>query len=764
MQTFPDVRRQEDARLLSGEGHYADDIQLPDMCFGQVLRSTCAHASLLRIDTRTARELPGVLQILTRDDLRRDGIGELPCVSELTSADGSKIYKPPRPILAAERVRHVGEPIAFVVAESAAIACDAAEMIEVEYAELPCAMAHDSDAGIYAAAPGNVCFDWSDGNDQIAAEALAQAAHVTRITVTHPRMAVTPLEPRAAVAELDAATDRLTLYAQTQGVHSVQRVLARGVLKIPLAQLRVVTGDVGGSFGMKIFTYPEYALVLIAARKLRRAVKWTASRSESFVSDSHGRARTDQAELGLDADGQFVALRIRATADLGAYLSHVGPSVPTLYANMVTGHTYRIPAIAYRCRGLFTNAPPTDAYRGAGKPETTCTLEQLIDKAAFEMQIDRIALRRMNFVKPQQLPYTMPNGQVIDSGNFGALLDRALEISDWEAFPRRREQAARQGKRLGIGLGMYLHSTSLSTGETCEIKLRADGTVLLLTGSQSGGQGHVTALAQIAAEALRIDARKIEVVQGDTQVFDTGAGTGGSQLLATSGNTVLRAARQFLDNLKAAAAQLLEAPAADIEYASGAFVIAGTDRKIAFEQIPSRIEQAQMDAAACTARVGFDGVPVTHPSGAYVAEIECDIDTGELRIRQLAGVDDLGKILFPALADGQLHGAWAQAIGGCLMEAVVFDDHGSGQLLSGSLMDYQLPRAKDLPFLRLEKMPTMCTTNALGVKGAGEVACLGAPGAILNALSCLLSQERFEVIKPPATAYRIWQTMQMQSA
>ena len=759
MKEHSTTRRREDERLLRGKGQYVDDFQPQDMCSGYVLRSYHPHAELLHIDTADACQLPGVLLILTYEDLQREGIGNLPCVSNLTNVDGSSMYKPPRPVLASQRVRHVGEPIAFVVAQSPEIAIEAAEMIEVDYAEIPSALIGNTENVIWEQAPDNTCFDWCAGDESAAAKALQQAVHRISITVTHPRMAITPIEPRSAIGQYAPEDDSFTLEVQSQGVHSVQRVLAQDVLKIPTDRLRVITRDVGGSFGMKIFTYPEYALVLIAARLLRRPVKWTASRSESFVSDCQGRARTDFAELGLDEKGRFLALRISAVADLGAYLSYVGASVPSIYANMVTGHTYKIPEIVYKCKGMFTNAVPTDAYRGAGKPETVCTLEQLIDKAAFELNIDRIDLRRMNFVQPQDLPYTMPNQQVIDSGNFEALFDKALEISDWTNFPKRRQKSADEGKLRGIGVGMYLHSTSVSTGEICEIQLQEDGRILVLTGSQSGGQGHATALAEIAAQSLQINSSAVRVVQGDTEIFEVGAGTGGSQLLAISGNTVVRTAASFLNSLRATISDLLEAAVDDIDYREGEFFIPGTDRKITLKQISALIGDSRLEQSACVSRVGFEGTPVTHPCGAYVAELECDPNTGALDIVQIVGVDDLGNILFPQLADGQLHGSWAQAIGTCLMESIQFDEQGSGQLLSGSLMDYQLPRADDLPFLKLEKLSTMCKTNALGVKGAGEVANLGAPGAVLNALCDMLSIEKFETIRPPATPHRIWQSI-----
>ncbi len=755
--------RKEDERLLRGRGTFVDDVTVAHQCIGYVLRCQYAHAQIEKIDIEAAIALPGVLCVLTAEDLQREKIGTLPCVSNLVNTDGSDMVKPPRPLLAADRVRYVGEPVAFIVAEDLDTALQAAEMIEINFHELPVALDFNETNEIWASAPNNVCFDWSDGDEDVTEDALSRAAHVVSIDTNHPRMAIVPMEPRAAVGQFDCATGKFTLEVQTQGVHSVRRVLAKDVLRIPQEKLRLVTHDVGGSFGMKIFTYPEYALVLIAARKLARPVKWTATRSESFVSDTQGRARRDHAQLGLDKNGRIVALRIDAKADLGAYLSYVGPSVPTIFGNMVTGHTYKIPSVYYHCRGYFTNAVPTDAYRGAGKPETVCTVEQLIDKAAFELNLDRIELRRKNFVQPGDLPYTMPNGHVIDSGNFEALVDKALEYANWKSFAKRRVHCEQDGKLRGIGLGMYMHTTSVSTAEVCELRLRADGAIVLFTGSQSGGQGHVSALAQIAAKALQVNADSVQVVQGDTDKFELGGGTGGSQLLAISGNTVVRTANMWLTQLGAVAAEIFEVSHADIEYEDGKFTIPGTDKQLSLAAIATHIYESsapRVDESACVARANFEGTPTTHPCGAYVAELECDRETAVVQIISLFGVDDLGNVLFPQLADGQLHGSWAQAVGTSLMESIEFDDSGSGQPVSGSLLDYQLPRAQDLPFIKLEKLPTLCKTNALGVKGAGEVACLGAPGAICNALSDMLSNESFVTFEKPATPFRVWQKIQ----
>ena len=755
--------RREDYRLVTGGGDFVDDLQLNDFCAGYVLRSPYSHAHIQRTDIEYASAMPGVQLVLTAAHLQAEGIGGLPCASDLTNRDGTPMFKPDRPILATGRVRHVGEPVAFVVADTLHAAMEAADAIEIDYSELDAASSTSKavrgSVAIWDEAPDNVSFHTSFGNDSGVTEALCDATHVVSIEVHHPRMAITPIEPRAAIAQYDPATRQYTLHAQTQGVHMVRRVLAQDVLKIPLENLRVITQDVGGSFGMKIFTYPEYALVLIASRKIGKPVKWTATRTESFVSDSHGRARIDFAQLGLDDNGRFTAFQIDATADLGAYLSYVGPSVAAVYPYSVIGHTYNIPLVHYLCKGVFTNAPPVDAYRGAGKPETVCTLEQLIDKAAIELGYDRIELRRKNFVRPDQLPYSMPNGHVIDSGEFETILDLALQQSRWNKFSERRQQSINQGRLRGIGLGMYLHSTGGSPTEVCQVQLRDDGSIRVLTGTQSAGQGHFTTLAAIAAEVLQIEHSRVSVLQGDTDALSTGGGTGGSSLVAIGGNTVQRAARSMLDNARDIVSHLLEVSQADIEYQAGTFYLPGTDQRISLEQIAARMGELPQDNPGCIGKAEFEGINTTHPCGAYVAELECDPATGAIEILQLVGVDDIGRILYPAIADGQLHGAWAQSVGTSLMESVQFDEQESGQILTGSLMDYQLPRAADIPFLELEKFETLCKTNPMGVKGVGEAASLGAPGAIHNAISNMLRGDRYVALDGPATPLRIWQAI-----
>lgn len=767
MKPLSTAPRFEDSRLLTGRGQFVDDLPTDQYLSGYVVRSPYPHAVINQIDVEEARRSAGVQLVLTGKNLVKDGVGGLPCASSFPDPDDGPIIKPARPVLASDRVRHVGEPVAFVIADTLNNAMEAAELIEIDYRELPgnsnAEKALEGAVEIWSEAKNNICCEFTRGDPEHIDRVLADSAHVTSIKVIHPRMAITPIEPRSAAAHLDAQSGQLVLQVQTQGVHMIRRVLAENVLNIDPQSLRVITKDVGGSFGMKIFPYPEYALVLIAVQKIGQPVKWTATRTESFVSDVHARARIDYAKIGFDHAGRITAYQYDTISDLGAYLSYVGPSIGSVYAYTVAGHTYKIPHLHFRNRGVFTNATPTDAYRGAGKPETVCTLEQLIDKAAFELNIDRTELRRINFVLPRDLPYSMLNGHTIDSGDFESLLDRALELSKWDSFPERRKQASRQKKLRGIGLGMYMHSTGGAVSEVCQVKLDPNGSVIVYSGTQSGGQGHASALAGLVADAMEISASMVTVIQGDTDELPVGGGTGGSSLVAIAGTTAVRAARKMIENTRRSVAELLEVGSHDVAYGNGVFYVPGTDRQMSLAQISAKMDRVSEDQPGCIGQAEFEGINTTHPCGAYVVELECTPETGEIEIIQLVGVDDIGRILYPQLADGQLHGSWAQAIGTSLMECVQFDDAENGQILSGSLMDYQIPRAQELPFVVLDKVSTLCATNDLGVKGVGEVANLGAPGAIGNALSDLLSRnDEFVVIDPPATPYAVWKLLRNQ--
>ncbi len=757
-----DIRyRLEDHRLLVGKGSFVDDLSIEGQCIGHVIRSEYPHARILDIDVEDAKSLPGVYAVLTGADLQTQGIGDLSGSVGFENRDGSQPFSPPRPILAIDRVRHVGEPVVFIVADSILTALDAADQVMLEYDPLPSSsdpkQALTGTPQIWPGEPNNQCYDWSMGDLKTVKDIFRTAAHQVEVEVANPRMVVCPLEPRCAIAEYDVDNDCFTLYVQTQGVHSVRDVMAR-VLNVSTDQVRVVTPDVGGSFGMKIFPYPEYVLVLLAAKLTGRPVKWTATRSESFLSDAHGRGRIDTARIAFDREGRMLALHYDAIGDLGAYLSHGAAAVPSIYAATVIGHTYRIPHIFLRSRGVFTNTPPTDAFRGAGKPETIATVEQLMDKSARQLGIDRIELRRKNLVPPEQLPYSMPSGQVIDSGNFEALLDRAVALSDWNNFPQRRNQAHQKGLLQGIGLGMYMHTTGGSISETCEVSFEPSGMVRVLTGSQTGGQGHESTIAALVGATLGIDLSKIKVIQGDTKAHDVGSGTGGSSMLAIVGSTVQRAAAIALANAKNSASELLEVATIDLEYANGQFTVAGTDYRISIGEVAQRCQE-QPAMGNCVGRTQFEGNNRTHPSGAYVAEMQCDPNTGVVDIVNLTAVDDVGRILFPKLVDGQLLGAWAQAIGAALMEMARYDEAATGEPMNATFMDYGIPRADDMPPLSLDKLETLSQVNVLGTKGAGEVASLGALGALFNALSDLFGEDSFAAFKTPATPYQTWRNL-----
>lgn len=746
--------RVEDRRLLTGAGCFIDDVRPDGVAHAVVLRSPHAHARIVGLDVEAARTAEGVQCVLTAAELT--GLGPLKSLSRVIGRDGRPNAEPRRPILAEERVHHVGEAVAFVVAEHFAQALDASELIEATYQELPAvtdplhALAQEAPQ-IWPEAPANLSFDWQAGDAAAVEAACATAAHLIELTVHHPRIVVAPIETRGALGTYDTEKGRYLLQAPSQGVHRMRSCIAE-VLGIGEELLQVVTPEVGGSFGTKIFPYPEYALVLHAARLLGRPVHWMASRSEAFLADAQGRARVDRARLALDRDGTMLALEVDAVGDLGAYLSTVGAFCPTEGASKALGQLYRIPAVCYRAQGVFTNTAPTDAYRGAGKPESATTLECLIDQAARQTGLNRVELRRRNLVRPGELPFTTAMGQVIDSGDFPALLDRALALADWDSFADRAEEARRAGRCRGIGLGLYLHTTGGNSAELSRLTIRADGSLQLLTGTQASGQGHETVLAEIAARELGIEASRIVVVQGDSDLRPTGGGTGGSSLLVIAGTTVVRAAGALIARGRELAAERLEAAAADIVYEAGRFAIVGTDRGVTLAKL------ARDAPGACFGEAGFAGTQESYPNGAYVAEVELDPETGIVALRRLTGLDDLGRVINPALAEGQLHGGWAQGIGAALMERTHYDPK-SGQLLSGSFMDYQLPRAEDLPLFRLEQRPEPCRTNALGVKGAGEVATIGAPGAVLNAVADALARLGVGFPQMPATPERIWRAI-----
>ena len=756
------VRRVEDPRLLTGAGRYTDDIALPNEAVATVLRSPHAAARITTMDVEAARALPGVLAIYTGADLTADGIGGIPCGVPITNRDGSKRAEVPHHALASGTVRHVGDPVAFIVAETHQAARDAAEAVFVEYEILPSVtdLGATLDAGapaVWDDVPGNMAFDWEIGDKAKVDALFAQAAHVTRLTVVNNRIVVASLETRAAAAQFEDG--RFTLYTNTQGGWSIRTQLAKTIFNLPEDRFRVVTPDVGGGFGMKLFLYPEQILVCYAARKLGRPVKWTSERSEAFVSDSHGRDNITRGEMALDKDGRFLAMRTRNVANMGAYYSNYGPFIPTMAGTKVLASVYGFQAIYANVVGAFTNTVPVDAYRGAGRPESNYLVERLIDAAAHDIGMDRIEIRRLNMVPPSAMPYRSAMNQMYDSGDFQRVLDAALEKIDWAGFEGRRKAAAARGKLRGIGMGYYLEATGGAPTERAEIKFAEDGFVDVYVGTQSTGQGHETAYVQLTVDQLGIDGEKIRIRQGDTDAIPVGGGTGGARSLYSEGQAILLTSASVIAKGKQAASEALEAAADDIEFSAGRFTVAGTDRGVDIlalaAQQRGRPGATQLDAAEI-AKIETH----TFPNGCHMAEVEVDPDTGTIAVVRYIVCDDVGRAVNPMIVKGQVHGGVAQGVGQALMERTSYDAE-SGQLLSGSFMDYALPRASDLPDVEVDLIEVPCTSNPLGVKGAGEAGAVGSPPAVMNALVDALRTRGVDSIDMPATPEKVWRAIHL---
>ncbi len=744
--------RLEDRRFVTGRGRYTDDIAVTGAAHACVLRSPHAHGRILGIDASAARAAPGVLAILTADELRADGLGPIRSPIDITNTDGSAYANPGRPILCADRVRFVGDAIAFVVAETENQARDAAELIDVGIAPLPHAVdpvaASDAAATpIHDGVAANRCFDWSIGDADATARAFADAAHVACLDLVNNRLSPNSLEPRVAIGSYDAADGRYILRAPCQGVHMLRAPLAGQVLRVPPDRLRVLTSDVGGGFGMKLFPYPEQALVLWAARRLGRPVRWCSDRAEAFLGDAHGRDHVTRAELALDADGRFLGLRVHTLANLGAVLSYFGPSIPTRgYAKVMAG-VYRWPAMHLSVRGVFTNTAPVDAYRGAGKPEAIYMVERLIDAAAFDLGLDPAELRRRNMLRPADLPHRTPFGFTIDSGDFPGLLDAALRRADRAGFAARREAAAARGRRRGFGLAFYVHATGGNAGEISRVEIGTDGVVRAFTGTQSGGQGHETVFAELVAERLGVPVSAVRVCQGDSDALLRGGGTGGSSSAIIGGNTLLLAGDAAIAAGRAPAAQQLEVAVEDLEFADGAYRVAGTDRRIGLLAVAR--------AAPIRGEADFATDNESYPNGCQVCEVEIDPETGRVEIARYVSLDDIGRMLRPALVAGQLQGGIVQGIGQALMERAVYDPD-SGQLLTGSFMDYGLTRADDLPAFENGFRPVGTARNPLGLKGVGECGTIGAPPAVIGAVADALGRRHIDM---PATPERVWRAL-----
>jgi carbon-monoxide dehydrogenase large subunit len=761
--------RKEDPRLVEGLGRYADDIDLDRQAYAVFLRSPQAHGVLRRVATTAAETAPGVLAVLTGADLAAAGYGELICKLPLKSHDGSPLFAPPRPLLARARVRYVGEPVAMVVAESAAAARDAVELIELEIDPLPAVT--DAEAAA-AGAPhlyqehGNLCLDWRYGDFAAAEAAFAAAAHVTRLRLANNRVVVAAMEPRAAVAEYDPASRRFTLHLGCQGVFGLRRALAEDLLRIAPERLCVRAYDVGGSFGMKASAYPEYVPLLHAAQALGRPVKWCDLRSESFLSDQQGRATVMEGELALDGEGNFLAVRVRTTADMGAYLTPFGPAMPCVNMQKNLPSLYRAPVIAIATRCAFTNTVPVGPYRGAGRPEANYCMERLIDAAARETGHDPAALRRRNLIPPAALPYTAASGLTYDSGDFPAVLAAGLARADWDGFAARRRRSQQQGRLRGRGLACYLEVTAPPNPEMGGIRFEPDGRVTIVTGTLDYGQGHAAAFAQVLVSRLGLPFEAIDLSQGDSDQLIAGGGTGGSRSIMASGKALVEASAEVIEKGRALAGHVLEAATADIVFERGVFRIAGTDRAIGLLELARRVRTLSDLPAdlpdSLDAALTVDSPPSAFPNGCHIAEVEIDPETGWVALERYVAVDDFGTLVNPMLVEGQVHGGVAQGIGQALMEQAVYD-HG-GQLLTGSFMDYSLPRADRVPAFEVAFHPVPATSNPLGVKGCGEAGVTGALPAVMNAVIDALAERGVTHLDMPATPARIWQALRAVGA
>jgi carbon-monoxide dehydrogenase large subunit len=750
------VLRKEDDALIRGAGRYVADVTPAGTLHAVVLRSPHAHARFRITDAEAARRMPGVQLILTGADLT--DVQPMPCVVGIPN---TKITAPPYYVLARDEAFHVGDAIAFVVAETPEQAKDASEAIVIDWEALP----HTVDAvaalqpgapQVWPSHPGNLAFETAVGDKAATEAAFAKAAHTVSLTLVNQRLVTNYLDTRGVIGEYDSGRDRITLTLGSQGSHAIRNILCKNVLKIPTERMRVITPDVGGGFGTKLFPYREYALVALATKRLDRPVKWIADRNEHFLADSQGRDNVTTARLALDEKGRFLALDVDTVADMGAYLSAYAPYIPYIGAGMLPG-VYDFPACHARIRGTFTNTVPVDAYRGAGRPEASYVIERLVDVAARDLDIAPDTLRKRNFIKSKAMPYKTPTGKIYDSGEFAGHMERAQEIVDWKGFGKRAVQSRKAKKLRGIGLATYIEACGANGPETAVLKLEQDGTVTVLVGSQSTGQGHATAYAQIIADHLGLPPERVNVMQGDTDMIRSGLGTGGSSSIPCGGSSVSGAAGKLADNLKNLAADTLEAGVGDLEIVQGRVRVVGTDRAVAIEEL-ARSPKATPELLTTEDAAVPDGA--TFPNGTHLCEVEIDPDTGEVEICAYVVVDDFGVTLNPLMLAGQVHGGTVQGIGQALMEQTVYDKD-SGQLITATLMDYALPRANDTPDFVFETRNVKCLNNRLGVKGAGEAGSIGSCPAIMNAIvDALWRAYKVRHVDMPATPERLWATIE----
>lgn len=776
--------RREDVRFLTGKGRYTDDINRAGQAYACFLRSDVAHGRIAKLDTTAASAMPGVLKIFTGDDFK--SAGSLPCAWQITSRDGSKQQEPRHPILAEGMVRHVGEMIAGVVAETPEAAADAIEAIVLEIEELPAVVdmkdALQADAiKVHESLTSNLCFDWGfiEDNKAKVDAAFETAHHVTTLELVNNRCVANPMEPRCALGDYDAGDDHYTLYTTSQNPHVIRLMMGAFVLGIPEGKLRVVAPDVGGAFGSKIYHYGEEAFVTRASQVVKRPVKWTSTRSEAFVSDAQGRDHVTKIQLALDKDGIFLAFRTETFANMGAYLRLFSTVTPTYLHGPAAGGPYKTPLAYVNVKAVFTNTVPVDAYRGAGRPEGTYQLERLVDKAAREMGIDQAEIRRNNFIKPEEFPYQTPLAVVYDSGNYHATLDKLLEISNHASFEERAAKSAKAGKLRGFGFSTWVEASGLAPSrligalgaraglyESATVRVNPTGGITVFTGTHSHGQGHETAFAQIVADQLGIDSKLIEISHGDTDRIPFGMGTYGSRSASVGGAAISKATDKIIAKAKKIAAHLLEASDTDISLADGKFSVVGTDKSIDWGTValtayvphnyPMETLEPGLEETAF-----YDPSNFVYPAGAYGCEVEVDPETGKVEVVGFTAADDFGVIINPMIVAGQQHGGIAQGIGQALLEGAVYD--ASGQLLTGSFMDYAMPRADDFPALVVDhSCVTRCQHNPLGVKGCGEAGAIGAPPAVVNAVIDALHRgghTHITHIDMPVTPNRVWQAI-----
>ncbi|MBI4291440.1 MAG: xanthine dehydrogenase family protein molybdopterin-binding subunit [Betaproteobacteria bacterium] len=775
------IKRREDYRFLTGAGNYTDDLTLPRQSYAVFIRSPHAHAAIKAINKAKAATAPGVIAVFTGADIAAAKIGGLPCGWLITDVNGQPMKEPAHPVLAQGKVRYVGDHVAVVIAETYQLAKDAAEWVEVDYEVLP-AVVKGSEARtkgapvLHEIAPDNTCYVWALGDKAAVDKAIAGAAHVTTLEFINNRLIPNAIEPRAVNAQYSRADDSYTLYVASQNPHVERLLMTAFVLGLPEHKVRVVSPDVGGGFGSKIYLYAEDVVCTWASKQVNRPVKWTADRSESFQSDAHGRDHATKAELALDKDGKFLALRVTTTANLGAYLSTFASAIPTiLYATLLAGQ-YTTPAIYTEVTAVFTNTAPVDAYRGAGRPEATYVVERIVEQAAREMNIEPAEIRRRNFIR--NFPYQTPVALLYDAGNYEATLAEAMKMADVAGFASRKAEAAKRGKLRGLGYACYIEACGIAPSnvagslgaraglfEAGEVRVHPTGKVTVFTGSHSHGQGHETTFAQVVAERLGIPMEDVDIVHGDTGKILFGMGTYGSRSIAVGGTAIVKAVDKVITKGKKIAAHLLEASETDIEFKDGIFRIAGTDKQVPFASValtayvPHNYPLDKLEPGL-NENAFYDPTNFTFPAGSYVCEVEIDPETGHTRIVGFTAVDDFGKIINPMIVEGQVHGGLAQGIGQALIENCYYDPE-TGQLISGSFQDYGLPHADELPSFKVGTKETACTHNPLGVKGCGEAGAIGSPAALMNAITDALGVRDLEM---PATPQRVWRAANRKAA